>query len=497
MSHVTSLLQLVQQAHSKRDAERLGRGHGRDICFGRCRTPLVNYVFFWMSVIQEMLSISETSFDLDAIDAQVVGAGIVPVSIDSDNVLRLLLGKERHITHWKGSLKWSGFEGGRKVGETIEHAAAREFVEESMGAVPLLNCIGIPAVEKILLEHRYMFRIVICICGDEPLEKRRYHVSYVVQVPYNQEYIANFAQHRKWLLEAQAKQALLDQALGALHAFGMDIPIEGRPHKDVFVRVVDKVEFAANGVLSLCFTDDEGKTHTHVSDSIPATCGNAYLDWFTLVTFPERRAALDRLVGGLPHLEAWLDAAPRRDKRRLCRKAADRVVDAGRPTRSSSTGWAQEWRIFSRLLLARFAAHPSRARRVRRFYELRAALTSRAFAFQMSFSSSLRARHLAPHSFEISPTRSVGVAALMALPSSIEKRRKLDGAFFFAGGWSADSKATSSSRFRLRSAAFSFQGWRSASVSSFHALPQHFEISHLHRWVGRNDLLAVLVCEGM
>ncbi len=59
------------------------------------------------------------------------GAGIVPFRI-VDNKLQFLLGKERYDSNWKGSLCWSGFEGGNKHVESCEENASREFAEETL-----------------------------------------------------------------------------------------------------------------------------------------------------------------------------------------------------------------------------------------------------------------------------------------------------------------------------------------------------------------------------
>lgn len=62
------------------------------------------------------LGIRETEFDLSAVDDRIMGAGVLPVRIVR-GIVQLLLGKERYVSNWRGSHKWSGFEGGRKPGE--------------------------------------------------------------------------------------------------------------------------------------------------------------------------------------------------------------------------------------------------------------------------------------------------------------------------------------------------------------------------------------------
>jgi 8-oxo-dGTP pyrophosphatase MutT (NUDIX family) len=63
------------------------------------------------------------------------GAGILPFCVTDDGQLRFLLGKERFVSNWRGSLRWSAFEGGGKADESTEDNAAREFVEETMGTL--------------------------------------------------------------------------------------------------------------------------------------------------------------------------------------------------------------------------------------------------------------------------------------------------------------------------------------------------------------------------
>jgi len=62
-------------------------------------------------------------------------AGVLPVAAAPSGELFCLLGKEESATQWRGSRRWAPFTGGREEGETVEAAAAREFVEESLACV--------------------------------------------------------------------------------------------------------------------------------------------------------------------------------------------------------------------------------------------------------------------------------------------------------------------------------------------------------------------------
>lgn len=154
----------------------------------------------------DSLLLEDTVFDYEEIDGRTVGAGIIPVAIHPDGNIYLLLGKERYVTHWRGSLKWSGFEGGRKLNENIERTAAREFIEESIGVVPLCGCDHLKSlenVENILLQKKYLFKITLCILHGNERSEKRYHVTFFVEVPYNTECTKIFQNTRKKISDFQ------------------------------------------------------------------------------------------------------------------------------------------------------------------------------------------------------------------------------------------------------------------------------------------------------
>jgi len=125
--------------------------------------------------------IEDTTFTEGIIREQYVGAGIIPIAWTVSGI-KMLLGRERHVNHWKGSCKWSGFEGGRKPNESIERTAAREFFEESLGQIELFNTPNtIDDVERSLMNGKYFSRIVLCITNGSA--QRRYHVTFLVEVP--------------------------------------------------------------------------------------------------------------------------------------------------------------------------------------------------------------------------------------------------------------------------------------------------------------------------
>lgn len=162
-----------------------------------------------------MIPLTDMKIEFRDIESQVVGAGILPISIDGENRVRVLLGKERYVNHWRGSLRWSGFEGGRKCGESVEETAAREFVEESMGVVSL---DGRPAtienVSDAMRKKQYFARIVLCMTTDSV--EKRYHVTYLVQIEYLKDVSSLFLKRRAAALDLQLKSQALDAILEQL-----------------------------------------------------------------------------------------------------------------------------------------------------------------------------------------------------------------------------------------------------------------------------------------
>ena len=134
-----------------------------------------------------MISIQDTNTDIEEVRNEIVGGGVIPITLNEKGEILLLLGKERYISHWRGSLKWSGFEGGKKENEHVEHIAAREVVEESMGVVALdgksTHC-SIEDVLNLIRNDEYVARIILCINHNEnKVVEKRYHITYVIQVP--------------------------------------------------------------------------------------------------------------------------------------------------------------------------------------------------------------------------------------------------------------------------------------------------------------------------
>lgn len=118
------------------------------------------------------------------------GAGILPLARTSTGEFYVLLGRERFLPGWKGSCRWSGFEGSRKEKEAILTTAVREFSEESLEVL-----FPVPKeVERILTQKEYWTRVVLYVKNERRTE--RYHSTYVVKVPFNPDLPAVFSEKR-------------------------------------------------------------------------------------------------------------------------------------------------------------------------------------------------------------------------------------------------------------------------------------------------------------
>lgn len=132
------------------------------------------------------------------------GAAVLPYTVSHDGRVFFVLGKERMVRNWKGSLKWAAFGGGKKGSEVEEETAAREFVEESLGVLPFGEEEGgklcqKEEVEKVLKEKGYCARIVMRLKRDRSAPK--FHVTFLKKVPWMPHVVQKFAMVRKVLME--------------------------------------------------------------------------------------------------------------------------------------------------------------------------------------------------------------------------------------------------------------------------------------------------------
>ena len=136
------------------------------------------------------MDIRSSHFSHTEIESLGIGAGVLPYAVDETGEMHVLLGRERFMPSWKGSCRWSGFEGSRKKNETMINTAKREFVEESLGVV-----LNEQEINTILHDKTYSVRIVLKILHDRLSE--RYHCTYVVQIPWDVTIPAKFKEVRQ------------------------------------------------------------------------------------------------------------------------------------------------------------------------------------------------------------------------------------------------------------------------------------------------------------
>ena len=96
------------------------------------------------------------------------GAGVVPVRRRAGGEIEFLLGKERFVPGWVGSLTYSGLEGSAKGLETVEENASREAYEESAG----LLFPNVKEESLALSRGEYVLRISVRSGAKE-------HITYV------------------------------------------------------------------------------------------------------------------------------------------------------------------------------------------------------------------------------------------------------------------------------------------------------------------------------
>ena len=229
------------------------------------------------------IPITEAQFNMEEIESSVTGAGILPVAYNDDGDMMLMLGKERYVNHWRGSLKWSGFEGGRKHGESVEYTAAREFIEESLGTIPIptnaQNSINdISEIANMLANGEYVARIILCIIQPDAVP-RRYHVTYLVNIPFNRQYVTLFRERRQAFVDLIGKTEQLNRVKESLSD---NLPRENAPFRGHQVTVITDAHISERSTLCIEFVDDKTDKHTfEISDS-HAEIMFAYCRWFHL-----------------------------------------------------------------------------------------------------------------------------------------------------------------------------------------------------------------------
>lgn len=158
------------------------------------------------------MEIVSTIFDEKHVEKNGIGAGVLPFSINEEGKYCLLLAKEKFNPSWKGSNRWSGFEGSKKVCENYIDNACREFKEESLNTI-----ITGESIKKILEESRYNLKLVVNIKQEKMQTK--YHVTYLVFVPWQTKCIDDFTKIKEKLQSLKMCDDILTKLYQNLNIF--------------------------------------------------------------------------------------------------------------------------------------------------------------------------------------------------------------------------------------------------------------------------------------
>ena len=196
-------------------------------------------------------------------DRHITGAGVLPFMISEVGAVHFLLGRERYVQNWKGSHRWSAFEGGRKGEHEPPIAnATREFREETCGVLPA------DSIEEDLAQGDYAMRIAL----TTTLPHRRSHVTFVTQFSWEPAVVCKFAEQRKTLLAVQTLTEEIDTCASRFppkYPFLREGDRVSTGDADVVVVAVDAVTLH-NSALHLrfeCALDSDAHENNHATNT--------------------------------------------------------------------------------------------------------------------------------------------------------------------------------------------------------------------------------------
>lgn len=238
------------------------------------------------NITYRRIHVEEQGAHLESMAVRLNGAGILPFFVTPSNELYFLLGKEQHVDNWRGSRRWSAFEGGARDAEGAEETALREFVEESLGVVEMDR--------EVARQHlrRHALRVVF-INTSTPLPTK--HVTYVCQMPWVERMEENFHVAREYMLSLR-ELARTFRSLSSKFPRRYPFFVEGSQvdlstetaaalNSEAEVEEVEEVLGAAlqppmhGCCLRVCYRTSRGRVrrHHYVSEEPEVT---AYVEWF-------------------------------------------------------------------------------------------------------------------------------------------------------------------------------------------------------------------------
>ena len=193
------------------------------------------------------MDIKPCNINLEECDNTVMGGGILPFCMINGEIL-ILLAQERQVMHWRGSQKWSGFEGGRKNEEDIFTTASREFQEESLAICNIVsNTKDFPTVCEIsdlLKEKDYEMRITLRVADDD---KHREHVTFLKRIEYDKYMYIRFTCIRDQLITLFH---MIDNMNSITISEGF--PDFGGKYNNINISVIDRVSNIDSKMVVVC-----------------------------------------------------------------------------------------------------------------------------------------------------------------------------------------------------------------------------------------------------
>lgn len=127
----------------------------------------------------------------------------MPFCVSPEGRIFIVLGRERNVPGWRGSQRWSAFEGSPHRGEDSETAAAREFTEESLGVFGR-RCVDVDSLRASLAKSDYSLKVSI----NTPVHV---HVTYVKQFTWHVGVDQLFSQTRAYVESLERVGATIDE----------------------------------------------------------------------------------------------------------------------------------------------------------------------------------------------------------------------------------------------------------------------------------------------
>lgn len=133
------------------------------------------------------------------------GAGILPFCISKEGELLFILGKEQIVQNWRGSERWSAFEGGTKNNETSIENAVREFEEET------LSCLTDKSRDVIEWELKHDLFAAKLSLSIQNMNSKKIHVTYVKEFDYIEDLEVIFIEKLNFLKSMMDLQSKFDR----------------------------------------------------------------------------------------------------------------------------------------------------------------------------------------------------------------------------------------------------------------------------------------------